>query len=111
MQYLPAPTPQDLASHLGQPLDVEAQISASATISAVSAMVESHTRSNGFHPIGDGDLVAPLKSVVIAMAARSLRNPTGDSFVSAGTLTRKPGLPEPLLWERVIMSDWRKSTA
>lgn len=112
--YVSAPTPADMTTYIGYPLDAQQLASAQAHLDRALALVEAYVRGHGFTadtiPTNQA-MAAPLAQVVLSLAGRSLANPTGDSRIEAGTFKASPGQPEFTLTERLIMDGFRRRAA
>lgn len=73
------PSPQDVASFLGQGDDTDVVALAGSHLPIVTEMVRAYVRSNGFTVDVPNDALA---AVIVSSCARLVTNPTHDSFVA-----------------------------
>ena len=106
--YVSAPTPADMTTYIGYPLDAQQLAMAQVHLDRALALVGAYTRGQGFTA---DTLAAPLAQVALGLAGRSLANPTGDARVTAGNFTASPGLGEFTLGDRLIMDGFRRRVA
>lgn len=106
------PTPEDVGKYLGFTPDAEQVESLQIHIDNSVQAVFAYTRGTGFFsPMNSLDVQPPLYRVIIGLAARSFMNPTADESFTAGTLSKRPGLPEFTLADRLVMDSYRQQTA
>lgn len=112
--YVPPPSPADLHAFLGWPapnplsLDTERDSTAQAHLDRALLVVLAYTRQRGRY---GGHLTEDLAQIVLSVAARSMNNPTGDSQITAGAYTARPGQPDFLLHELLVLQNYRRRAA
>ncbi|WP_392508822.1 hypothetical protein ACF3NT_07055 [Naumannella halotolerans] len=108
----PLPTPAEVGRYLGISPDAEQVESLKLHIDNSVQAVFAYTRGTGFYsPMNSLQVQPPLYRVIIGLAARAFNNPTSDESFSAGTLSKRPGLPEFTLADRLIMNTYRRQSA
>ena len=111
VQYVPAPTPQQVAEFLGwvAVMDAEQETQVMAAINAARAACYSYTRGVGFDTSGRSD--ARIANVMLALAARMANNPTAAQRLQAGNFTETPGPVGFLLHEMLTLREFRVTAA
>lgn len=83
-----APTPQNVADFLGQGEDAAILALAGTHLPIVSLMVKAYVRGVGFTADVPDDALA---AVIVSSCARSVSNPTHDTFVSVDDASIRQG--------------------
>lgn len=96
---------QDVARFLGQDDNEELIVLAEEHVQTVAAMVEAHTRGNGFTL--DGEPLPDLQRVIIAATARLVANPEQLRY-SAGAVSVHDSFRGFTLPELTILNRYRK---
>lgn len=85
------PTAQGVADFLGQGDDTDVVALAGSHLPIVLEAVKAYTRGGGFDETGalpDTD----VEAVIVSATARSVRNPSQDTWQRAGSFSHRPGI-------------------
>lgn len=107
VDYIAAPTGDDVASFLGQSDVPDTVALAGEHVSIIKAMAMSYTRGNGFK---DGQVAEDVHAVIVTATARLIANPEQLHYAT-GAVRFSDGFKGWTLAETFVLNAYRKRAA